>query len=417
VAPANLQELHQLYHVWLLLEQPPVPRCASTAPAVQAIDPFGAYIVPALVQLGALLWSRPSMPHPLRWDIFCKVIDNWGDIGVCWRLAADLGARGCYVRLWTDDASALAWLAPQGSTGVEVLPWPEHLPADGVGDVVLETFGCDIPPVFAAALVRQQTLWLNLEYLSAESYVERCHQLPSPIACGPAAGGVRWFFYPGFTPQTGGLLRETDLIARQNRFKRPHWRVQRGITAGTLAVSLFCYEPPALPQLLQQLQTQGNARLLVTPGRAAQAIAALPGSAHAKGRVKKSILPYVSQADFDELLWACDLNFVRGEDSLVRALWAGQPLVWHIYPQHDNAHHAKLLAFLDWLQAPTSLRQWHCAWNGLENHGTLPQLDASLLAQWRDCIQAARTRLWAQEDLTTQLLQWSEKFIIRNIKK
>jgi len=349
------------------------------------------------------------MQHPLRWDIFCKVIDNWGDIGVCWRLAADLGARGHPVRLWVDDASALAWLAPQGSAGVEVLPWPEHLPANGIGDVVLETFGCDIPPAFAAAIARRKVVWLNLEYLSAESYVERCHQLPSPIACGPGAGCVRWFFYPGFTPQTGGLLRELDLTARQSVFDRPRWRAQHSIPSSTLAVFLFCYEPKALPQLVQQLQSRGNVQLLVTPGRAAQAIAALPGSAHVPSCVTTSLLPYVSQTAFDELLWACDLNFVRGEDSLVRALWAGQPFVWQIYPQQDNAHHAKLLAFLDWLQAPASLRHWHCAWNGLEGRGALPTLDASLLAQWRTCVQTARTRLLAQEDLTTQLIQFTSK--------
>ena len=66
------------------------------------------------------------------------------------------------------------------------------------------------------------------------------------------------------------------------------------------------------------------------------------------------------------MLWACYLNFVRGEDSLVRALWAGQPFIWHIYPQDDNAHHAKLEAFLDWLQAPESLRKAHRVWNGME---------------------------------------------------
>ena len=54
------------------------------------------------------------------WDIFCQVIDNFGDIGVCWRLAADLAARGHQVRLWVDDASALHWMAPQGAAGVEV---------------------------------------------------------------------------------------------------------------------------------------------------------------------------------------------------------------------------------------------------------------------------------------------------------
>ncbi|MEO7887531.1 MAG: elongation factor P maturation arginine rhamnosyltransferase EarP, partial [Polaromonas sp.] len=48
------------------------------------------------------------MNRSLQWDIFCKVIDNFGDIGVCWRLAADLASRGHKVRLWVDDASALA---------------------------------------------------------------------------------------------------------------------------------------------------------------------------------------------------------------------------------------------------------------------------------------------------------------------
>ena len=124
-----------------------------------------------------------------------------------------------------------------------------------------------------------------------------------------------------------------------------------------------------------------------------------------------SQLAHCSQTAFDELLWACDLNCVRGEDSLVRALWAGQPLVWHIYPQHDDAHHAKLQAFLDWLQAPPSLRQFHWLWNGLPGsadstpeRSDFPVLDSATLHSWRECIQHARQRLLAQPDLLTQLL-------------
>ena len=120
-------------------------------------------------------------------------------------------------------------------------------------------------------------------------------------------------------------------------------------------------------------------------------------------------LPYTDQQGFDEMLWACDLNFVRGEDSLVRALWAGQPFVWHIYPQADNAHHAKLEAFLSWLQAPDSLRQFHRAWNGIEN-AELLQPDTDTLAQWKKCTILARQRLLAQADLRTTLLSFiSEK--------
>ena len=102
------------------------------------------------------------------------------------------------------------------------------------------------------------------------------------------------------------------------------------------------------------------------------------------------------------MLWACDLNFVRGEDSLVRALWGGQPFIWHIYPQDDQAHHAKLEAFLDWLQAPESLRRFHRVWNGIEA-GTLPGLNATTLNAWQACAIAARQRLLAQPDLSLSL--------------
>lgn len=363
----------------------------------------------------------PSVLPSLRWDIFCQVIDNYGDLGVCWRLASQLGARGQQVRLWVDDARALSWMAPQGSPGVQVLPWPQQAPADGVGDVLIEAFGCEITPEFIAACAYptraggQKTLWINLEYLSAESYVERCHRLPSPVMSGPGTGLTRWFFYPGFTPATGGLLREPDLLQRQQHFhthQRAAWRVRHGVAPEALAISLFCYEPALLPAWLAQLaqrpaQSEAAAHLLVTAGRASAAVVA----AAAPTQLATSQLAHCSQTAFDELLWACDLNCVRGEDSLVRALWAGQPLVWHIYPQHDDAHHAKLQAFLDWLQAPPSLRQFHWLWNGLPGsadstpeRSDFPVLDSTTLHSWRECIQHARQRLLAQPDLLTQLL-------------
>jgi uncharacterized repeat protein (TIGR03837 family) len=357
-----------------------------------------------------------SQAAALRWDLFCQVIDNYGDIGVCWRLAADLGARGHAVRLWVDDASALAWMAPHGAPGVQVRPWPAEAPEDGPGDVVVEAFGCEIAPGFVAAIARRRPVWINLEYLSAESYVERCHRLPSPLMSGPGAGLVRWFFYPGFTPRTGGLLREGGLAERQRAFDRQGWRARRGIAPHALAVSLFCYEPPALPLLLEELRARGDARLLVTPGRAAAAVLNEIGLQRLPGKREQLSISHLEpcpQSAFDEMLWACDLNFVRGEDSLVRALWAGQPFVWHIYPQHDGAHHAKLHAFLDWLQAPASLRHAHALWNGLEGlpqAPALPPLDAALLAEWGACVRAARARLLQQSDLLTQLLGFvSEK--------
>jgi len=371
---------------------------------------------------------RPPLPA-LQWDVFCRVIDNFGDIGVCWRLVTQLASLGHRVRLWVDDASALTWMAPAGCPGVELRAWGSPPPCadEPAPDVMVEAFGCEIAPEFIAYSACQsraggkKPVWINLEYLSAESYVERTHRLPSPLLSGPAAGRTRWFFYPGFTPATGGLLREDDLMARRQAFDRTAWRQAHAQAfgldndgPGQRWVSLFCYEPAALPELLQRSQAQPT-QLLVTPGRPTAAVQAALGAAknHAQnvclgapgklGQLYISYLPARPQAAFDEMLWACDLNFVRGEDSLVRALWAGQALVWQIYPQHDNAHHDKLWAFLDWLQAPESLRQFHATWNGL-NTAPLQWPGDDTLAEWTACTVAARARLLTQDNLVAQLL-------------
>lgn len=348
--------------------------------------------------------SQPTQ----RWDIFCQVIDNYGDIGVCWRLARQLAERGRAVRLWVDDASALRWMAPQGCPGVEVHPWTTSLALDGLapGEVLVEAFGCEIPPEFVQRYVDWRTTdgrpvaWINLEYLSAETYVERSHGLPSPVMHGPGRGLSKRFFYPGFTPATGGLLREPELMQRQAHFDRAAWLAAQGIPAadGRPRVSLFCYEPAALPDLLAQLAGQ-DAQLLVTAGRATAAVRActLPSG------LDRHYLPHLSQDDYDHLLWACDLNFVRGEDSLVRALWAGRPFVWQIYPQDDQAHHAKLEAFLRQIQAPASLQTWHRTWNGLDAR---PQAWPDL-EDWQTTVLQARKGLQTQPDLLSRLLEFS----------
>jgi uncharacterized repeat protein (TIGR03837 family) len=354
----------------------------------------------------------------MLWDVFVRVIDNHGDIGVCRRLAAELASRGQAVRLWVDDASALAWMAPRGDRGVEVIPWSEPLPGIEPGDVVVEAFGCDIPAAFQAAIARvtarsiRQPAWINLEYLSAEPYVARSHGLASPVLSGPARGLTKHFFYPGFTAATGGLLRERDLAMRQAAFDRNAWLRAMGIgdSAGR-RVSLFCYEPPVLGELLASWAAdEVPTQLLVTAGRARpafeQAVRALDASApgwNAAGRLTAHHLPLLTQPDFDHLLWSCDINFVRGEDSLVRAIWAGRPFVWQLYPQHDGAHHAKLEAFLDWLGASGELREFFRAWNGAGG----AKLAMPGLAEWAPLAVSARTRALALPELADSLLRFA----------
>jgi uncharacterized repeat protein (TIGR03837 family) len=338
------------------------------------------------------------------WDVFCNVIDNHGDLGVCWRLSTQLAQGGHRVRLWVDDASALAWMAPKGAPGVDVRPWHGIAPASlPPGDVLVEAFGCEIPPEWVLAVAPRPGPWINLEYLSAEPYVERMHRLPSPVMSGPLAGRTKHFFYPGFTPATGGLLRENDLLARQQAFDRPAWlRRHAPGWQGERVHSLFCYEPAGLGAWLDQLRRPGQrpTQLLVAPGRPTQAVRHHLGEGTVHGPLRIVWRPHCSQTEFDEVLWASDANWVRGEDSLVRALWAGKPLVWHIYPQDDGAHHTKLRAFLDMVQAPPGQRAFHEAWNASQPL-PLPETDPQ---DWAAAARAARLRLLDQAGLLSQLV-------------
>ncbi len=369
-----------------------------------------------------ILWTMSSVKIKKLWDIFCQVIDNYGDIGVCWRLAVGLAARGERVRLWVDDPSALVWMAPGGAPGVEVKVWTQPLQTQNlvIGDVLVEAFGCDVPSELVALYADKKAAtdhpftWINLEYLSAEGFVARSHGLPSPVMHGPGAGLTKHFFYPGFTAETGGLLREPDLIARQARFDRRAWLKEKNIDfQGERLISMFCYEPPALNALLDQLAADERpTRLLVTAGRATVAVKAC---IDAKNSVKSawngrqslllSYLPTLTQCDFDRLLWSCDLNFVRGEDSLVRALWANKPFIWQIYQQHDDAQYGKLEAFLKVLNAPPSLRTFHHVWNGM-SQDNLPML---ALPQWQQTASQMRDQQQQHADQVTQLISFVSK--------
>jgi len=349
----------------------------------------------------------------MLWDLFCRVVDNFGDIGVCWRAAADLASRGEQVRLWVDDPSALAWMAPKGRPGVQVIAWGATA-ADGAtpGNVVIEAFGCHLPDAFVARMAQAERapVWINLEYLSAESYVERSHRLPSPQMGGPGAGLTKWFFYPGFTPATGGLLREHDLPGRQMRFDPARWLAGHGVARrpGERIVSLFCYDNPALPGLLDEL-AQAPTLLLATTGLASSQVKRMLGTGLQRGQLRAVVLPRLTQSDYDHLLWASDLNFVRGEDSFVRAQWAAKPFVWHIYPQDDGAHAAKLSAFENLFlrgaepALADAVRRVHAAWNGLAPGPlALPPLPA-----WEEQCESWRDGLLAQPDLVGQLFDFA----------
>ncbi len=326
-------------------------------------------------------------------DIFCNVVDNYGDIGVCWRLARQLvNEHGLAVRLWVDDLASFVKLCPEADValmvqrcrGVEVVRWDEKTfcmpatplpqplsrerervadrPGEGVADLVIEAFACKLPESYIAAMAAREPkpVWVNLEYLSAEDWVEGCHKLPSPH---PKLSLTKYFFFPGFTEKTGGLLLERDLLARRDAFQADagaqtaYWR-SLGVperAAGEVRVSLFGYENNAIDGLLRAWEQGAQAVTCLLPeGRSLPQVAAYfgrqagkAGDVWQRGQLRVHVLPFVEQERYDELLWACDINFVRGEDSCVRAQWAAKPFIWQIYPQHDGVHLEKLQAFMN----------------------------------------------------------------------
>jgi len=300
-----------------------------------------------------------------RWDIFCRVVDNYGDVGVSWRLARALAREHRKdVRLWLDDVAVLARLRPEldpGSEGqrlegVEVRKLRDTFGTEDVADVVVETFGCDPPDSYVQAMVGRAPVarWINLEYLSAEEWVEGSHGLPSP---NPRLPLTKHYFFPGFTGRTGGLLREADLLARRDAFQTEpgaqaaFWTALTGAVppGGALKVSLFSYEgAPVAPLVAACARLPIPVWIVAPEGVAARLLEAAfeTGEAERCADLEAFVVPFLPQDRYDELLWACDVNFVRGEDSFVRAQWAARPFVWHIYPTEDNAHWVKLGAFL-----------------------------------------------------------------------
>ena len=379
-----------------------------------------------------------------RWDVFCRVVDNYGDVAVAWRLSRALAREhGKRVRLHLDDLTVLARLRPEADAAqerqrigeVEVCRWPEVMtgeaavPESEIADVVVETFGCDTPEPYVRAMAARRPMprWINLEYLSAEEWVEGSHALPSPHP--RYAPLTRHFFFPGFTARTGGLLRERDLIARRDAFQADRatqaqfWRTHTGAAPSetALRISLFGYAGAPYEGLFECLRLHpGEVWLAVPEGAAAAALAAWLSRtpSRALGSLRAVPVPFLDQDVYDELLWACDLNFVRGEDSFVRAQWAARPFVWHIYPTDDGAHWVKLAAFLarctagmERANAAAVTRLWE-AWNRGEPLGRAwPDFQARLPALAPHAEEWAG-RLVRQADLATQLADFADNVLI-----
>ncbi|MDR2016976.1 MAG: elongation factor P maturation arginine rhamnosyltransferase EarP [Burkholderiales bacterium] len=379
---------------------------------------------------------------PASWFILCRVVDHYGDAGVCWRLARQLAHEyGFDVTLFIDDTATLQRLVPTFDVTqncqridcvtvqrlTDTLPPPAFWPT-----VIIDAFGGGLPPSWLMVLERDfppsspsplervgergnynliAPHWIILEYLSAEPWIETMHGLASPP---PSVNIPRHFFFPGFTEATGGLLRERTLLDERDAFLRsPETRhtflESLGVSvppSDALLVSLFCYDISALPMLLDTWAASPSPMVCLIPENVAPETvqrfhrADVGATRTTHGSLTLHAIPFLPQTDFDRLLWTCDLNFVRGEDSFVRAQWAAKPFVWQAYRQEEQAHLTKIDAFLTryLADAPdnlkTALTDFTRAWNDEQQINRIADAWPSLIKQLPAL--ATHSHHWAQ---------------------
>ena len=152
---------------------------------------------------------------------------------------------------------------------------------------------------------------------------------------------------------------------------------------------------------------------LVPQGVAREQVAAFvgAGAVATHGNLTVRTIPFLAQDDYDRLLWSCDVNFVRGEDSWVRAQWAGRPFIWHIYPQDENLHHVKLRAFLQTYAGNLdSLIKFSLRWNGADEPAAWSTSWTSLQAEFPAITERNvewQTLMLANGDLVSNLLDFA----------
>ncbi len=310
-------------------------------------------------------------------DIFCRVIDNFGDAGVVYRFAKEflLARPACRLRVFCDGLNLFSLLRPgidadktvQECGGIlfvnfsrlDRTGWLELGPAD----VVVEAFGCDIPAAYRTGILFRPGAWINLEYLSAEPWVDGYHKRQSLTGTG---GVKKYFFMPGFTAESGGVIIDSAVehakadLASHRLLHLNALLGQFGVhldnTRQTLVCTLFTYTR-GFDTFLADIRCACEEAFLLVCGEksregmlaslARTASRAVGENHYAAGSAHVLFMPFLPQNRFDELLCLADFNIVRGEDSLVRAILAEKPFIWNAYLQDEKYHKVKVAAFCD----------------------------------------------------------------------
>ena len=360
--------------------------------------------------------STQSAPHGAL--IFCRVIDNFGDAGVTWRLAKRLRDLSFPTTLVIDSLDTLSKLVPaldpqnpySTIRDIRIVDWDYYEKAllngtdDRIAaplpDLVLETFGCRLPEVIEKAMCDDlNRLYMNLDYLSAEEWVEGSHNI---WGLHPSLPIKKLWFFPGFTDKTGGLLIEDDLESRRQAFDKDAFLKAMGALPDRLTLYFFAYPKNAIDALATAIrESEQSFNLILAPGAASDMLATALDRAQNVHLIRA---PFVSQEDFDQFMWAADAVIIRGEDSFVRAQLAGTPLLWAIYPTEDKAHEIKLDAWLARFETMYSEEEVAAreAMDICARHWVTGELTPAMFQAWLDAlpVQKNATVKWQQSLLT-----------------
>lgn len=365
--------------------------------------------------------SKTTPDFPFDLDIFCQVIDHFGDAGVALRLARGLCARPEIgrVRLFCSDLPLLRQIAGVASPGdPELASWESGARA-APAPVVVAAFGCDLPEPYLSCAKRTSRLVIHLDYLSAEPWVIGMHGLPSPYPDSPLP---RYFFMPGFLPGSGGVLGQ-----------RPAPRIRPVRGAGPLRLLYYVYGDFDGRPLFSALDARGQPWVAVAPAGEGQRglEIQLPAAGFSRrGRVWRRGLgtvvfpPFLAQRPFDALIHWADVALVRGEDSAAQAIMSGRAVAWQLYRQPRETRRAKLDAFLAAAspflirpEAAAAFHAFHLWLNGLGEAGPggAEGLFSRYLAQ-RQAIAAAMAEWATALETRCNLLDSMVYFILQQFE-
>lgn len=286
-------------------------------------------------------------------SVLCKVVDNFGDIGVGWRLCKSINNEQLTmnnndkVQLIVDDLCAFNKIDDRVKTdctfqvidGIEIYDWKDEelchkVFSENDGEklsIILELFQCGRPAwmekiLFEEKLERTVHI-IMIDYLTAEKYAEDFHLLES-LTRSKKVQKVN--FMPGFTEKTGGLIIDEQ------------WKTLAEYDCNG-PVLVFTYERNWSGLVNGIVESNHkNTKVFVAQGRGKQSFV----QAWEKQNNLEE-LPYLNQPEWDKMMKTCSVLFIRGEESMSRACLSGIPFVWHAYPQSEEYQLVKVNALLE----------------------------------------------------------------------